>query len=96
MDQAQRELKVNGEVQEPFAPMVFPATGGWANGSDDWRLQTAGNPADGLPLLIKFKQGKNVVRLTNINGRGINVDYLAVTSPDVKVDRQTLAGKLKK
>jgi hypothetical protein len=96
LDKAERELKVNGEVQEPFAPMVFPSTGGWANGSDDWRLLTAGNPANDQPLLIKFKQGKNVVRLTNTNGRGINVDYLAVTSPDVKVDRETLAAKLRK
>jgi hypothetical protein len=96
LDQAQRELKVNGEVQEPFAPLVFPSTGGWSNGSDDWRLLTAGNPADDRPLLVKFKQGKNVVRLTNVNGRGINVDYLAVTSPDVKVDRAALAAKLTK
>jgi len=96
MDKAARELKVNGEVQEPFAPMVFPSTGGWANGSDDWRLYTAENPATDQPLLVKLKRGPNTVRLTNINGRGINVDYLALASPDVKVDRDTLAAKLKK
>ena len=96
LDLAQRQIKVGGEVQEPFAPMIFPSTGGWANGSDDWRLFTAVNPTNDKPLLLKFKQGKNVVRLTNLNGRGINVDYLAVTSPDVKVTRELLAGKLKK
>jgi hypothetical protein len=96
MDKAERELKTNGEVQEPFAPLVFPSTGGWSNGSDDWRLHTAQNPANDQPLLVKFRQGKNVVRLTNTNGRGINVDYLAVTSPDVKVDREGLAARLKK
>jgi hypothetical protein len=96
MDKAERELKVNGEVQEPFAPLVFPATGGWSNGSDDWRLHTAINPANDQPLLVRFKQGKNVLRLTNSNGRGINVDYLAVTSPDVEVDRERIAAKLKK
>jgi hypothetical protein len=95
LDLIEREIKVNGEVQEPFAPMVFPSTGGWANGSDDWRLLTASSPVSGDPLLIKFKQGKNVIRLTNLNGRGINVDWLAVTSPDVKIDRGALAGKLK-
>ena len=94
MENAQRELQVNGEVQEPFAPLVFPTTGGWSNGSDDWRLLTASNPVTDQPLLIKLKQGRNVLRLTNANGRGINVDYLAVTSPDVKVDRPMLAGKL--
>ena len=96
LDLAQRQIQVGGEVQEPFAPMVLPSTGGWANGSDDWRLYTAANPTNDKPLLLKFKQGKNVLRLTNLNGRGINVDYLAVTSPDVKVTRELLAGKLKK
>ena len=94
LDQGERELKVNGEVQEPFAPLLFPATGGWANGSDDWRLWTAMNPTNGKPLLLKFKQGKNVVRLTNVNGRGVNVDYLAVTSPDVRVNRDLPSKKI--
>jgi hypothetical protein len=35
-------------------------------------------------------------RLTNTNGRGINVDYLVVTSPDVKAGREMLAARLKK
>jgi hypothetical protein len=96
LDQAEREIRVNDEVQEPFAPMIFPSTGGWANGSDDWRLLTATNPTNDKPLLLKFRQGKNVLRLTNLNGRGVNVDYLAVTSPDVKITRELLAGKLQK
>ena len=75
LDLAQRQIKIDGEEQEPFAKMIFPGTGGWANGSDDWRLSTAVNPTNGKPLLLKFKQGKNVVRMTNLNGRGINVDY---------------------
>jgi hypothetical protein len=84
------------EAQEPFAPMIFPGAGGWANGSDDWRLMMAMNPTSDKPLLLKFKQGENVLRLTNLNGRGINVDYLAVTSPDVRVTRELLATKVKK
>jgi len=93
LDQAQRELKVNGQVQEPFAPLVFPCTGGWSNGSDDWRLLTAVNGLDDRPLLIKLQRGRNVLRLTNTNGRGINIDYLAVTSPDVRVAREMLAAR---
>jgi hypothetical protein len=96
LDLAQLQIMIGGEEQEPFAPMIFPSTGGWANGSDDWRLFTAMNATNDKPLLLKFKQGKNVVRLTNLNGRGIDVDYVAVTSPDVKVTRELLAGKLKK
>ena len=50
----------------------------------------AANPGTEQPLLIKLKPGKNGIRLTNLNGRGINVNYLAVTSPDVKVTRDVL------
>ena len=96
LDKIERQITINGEVQEPFAPMIFPSTGGWANGSDDWRLMSAVNPGGDQPLLIKFKQGKNAIRLTNMNARGINVNYLAVTSPDVKPTREILAEKIKK
>ena len=96
LDKIEREIKINGEAQEPFAPMVFPSTGGWANGSDDWRLFTALNPVTEQPLLLKLKQGKNVIRLTNLNARGINVKYLALSSPDVTVSRKLLATKLSK
>ena len=93
LDQITREISVNGTVQEPFAPMNLPSTGGYANGSDDWRIFTAANPVAKHPLLIKLKQGKNVVRLTNLNGRSLNVNYVAITSPDVKVTRDVLAKK---
>ena len=86
LDLAQLQIMIGREEQEPFAPMIFPSTGGWANGSDDWRLFTAVNPTNDKPLLLKFKQGKNVVRLMNLNGRGIDVDYVAVTSPERQGD----------
>ena len=91
----EREIKVNGEMQEPFAPINVPGTGGWANGSDDWQLYTAPSGVSEKPLLVKLAKGKNVIRLTNTNGRGINLDYLAVTSPDVRPTRAMLAEKLK-
>ena len=34
-----------------------------------------------------------MIRLTNMNDRGINVNYVAITSPDVKMTRALLAGK---
>jgi hypothetical protein len=91
----ERELKVNGEVQEPFGPVVFPSTGGWANGSDDWRLLTVPDPVTGSPLFVKLNAGKNVIRLTNLNGRGVNCDYLLITSPDVKANRASIERLLK-
>jgi Heparinase II/III-like protein/Alginate lyase len=93
--QCERQIEVNGEIQDPLAPLVFPGSGGWANGSDDWQLYTAPNPVADHPLLIKLKKGKNVIRMTNTNGRGVNLDYLAVHSPDVKPTRKMLAEKLK-
>ena len=96
LDACRRELKVNGKVVEPFAPLVFASTGGWANQADDWRLLTVANPAADHPLLIPLNSGRNVLRLTNTNGRGVNLDYLAVTSPDVPVTRKLLTQKLAK
>jgi hypothetical protein len=93
-DGAERIVLINGEEQESFAPLILPGTGGWANGSDDWRLGTLTNPVTDKPLLLKLKQGANVIRLTNVNGRGANVNYIAITSPDVAVTRELLAGRM--
>ena len=71
----------------------MPSTGGWSNDSDNWQIYTATNPTTGKPLLLKLKQGPNVIRLTNTNDRGANINYLAITSPDVKVTRELLAAK---
>ena len=96
LDKIEREIQVNGETQEPFAPMILPGTGGYANGSDDWRLFSAQNPVSGKPLLLKLKKGANVIRLTNSNNTAMNVNYLAITSPDVKPTRAMIAEKLQK
>lgn len=93
-DRAERLISVNGEEQEPFAPLNLPATGGFANGSDDWRLATALNPVSNKPLLLKLKAGENTIRLTNANGRSANLNYVAITSPDVQVKRELLAAKI--
>lgn len=93
MEGAEREVCVNGEVQEPDATLTLPGTGGWSNSSDDWQLATLQDPVTAKPLLLRFKQGPNTVRLTNTTGRGANVDLLAVTSPDVTASRADLAAR---
>jgi len=93
-DQAVRQISINGEEQEPSAPIILPATGGYASSSDDWRLVTATNPVSSRPLLLKLKAGENTVRLTNANGRSANLNYVAITSPDVQVKRELLAAKI--
>lgn len=83
----ERLVEINGENQEPFVMLTLPATGGWANGSDDWRLFTAMNPTNDKPLLYKLNKGKNTIKMTNTNGKGVNLDYIMVTSPDVEPER---------
>ena len=100
----ERIITINGEEQEPFAPLLLPVTGGWSNGKDNWtgdwsngrdnwRLGTAVNPTNDKPLLLKLKQGTNVIRLNNSNGNGANLNYIAITSPDVAITRELLASK---
>ena len=91
-----RRLIVNGEDQEPSAPMHFKGTGGWARSSDDWRLHTALNPVSEKPLLLKFKAGANTIRIKNESGQGANLDYLAIFSPDVTPTRDLLSAKIEK
>ncbi|HSI87222.1 MAG TPA: alginate lyase family protein [Candidatus Methylacidiphilales bacterium] len=86
-----REIRINGEVQEPYAPFVLPATGGYSNGNDDWRLFTALDPVTQKALLIKLKEGKNTLRLTNANGLASNIDYLVISSPDIEPTRDKAA-----
>jgi len=96
MNNAEREIAINGEIQEPYAPMQLAATGGFSNGVDNWKLFTAQDPITSQPLLLKLKAGKNVLRLTNSNGLAANVDYLVVTSPDVQLTREKAAEALAK
>ncbi|PTX99634.1 hypothetical protein DB346_17540 [Verrucomicrobia bacterium LW23] len=88
---AEREIRVNGEVQEPYAPFLLPATGGYSNGNDDWKLFTALDPITKKPLLVKLKEGKNTLRLTNGNGLSANLDYIVITSPDKTPTREEAA-----
>jgi hypothetical protein len=87
IDPSDREIAINGHVQEPLAPFHLDATGGFANGSDDWKIATAKEPGSNTPLLLKFNKGKNTLRITNTTGRSSNLDYLLITSPDVKPTR---------
>lgn len=83
----QRALLVNGEAVADADEAVIPATGGFSNGSDDWRMFTFPEPEGGKLLPVRFKAGENVIRMVNVGGGGINMDYILVTSPDTKIER---------
>jgi len=79
-----REITINGIVQEPLSPFVFPTTGGFARTTDDWKTAFAKDSIDDQPLLIKLNKGKNTIKLTDFDNLGVNVDYLIIASHDVK------------
>ena len=83
-----REVAVNGEPVVELGAFSFPATGGFSNGTDDWRLVAIPDPADkSRPMTFRLRQGDNTIRMTNVGGGGLNVDYIVVADPKVKVER---------
>ncbi len=87
--ETKRQLLINGESPDLDITenIVLKSTGGWANSSDDWFLYTIQNPISEKPLLVYFKQGENIIKMENTSGGGANMDYLLITSPDVKPER---------
>jgi len=77
-----REIRINGEVQEPLSPFILPTTGGWARSGNDWKLAYALDSIDGEPLLLKLNKGKNTITLTSHDDLGVNLDILVLASPD--------------
>ena len=83
-----REVAVNGSVVTELGAFELEATGGFANGSDDWKLVEIPDPIDpSKPMTFRFEAGENTLRLTNVNGGGVNLDYLVVASPGVTLKR---------
>ena len=83
-----REVAVNGEPVVELGAFSFPATGGFSNGNDDWRLVAIPDPADkSRPMTFRLRHGENTIRMTNVGGGGLNVDYIVVADPNTKVER---------
>ena len=83
-----REVAVNGEPAVELGAFPFPATGGFSNGNDDWRLVAIPDPADkSAPMTFRLREGENAIRMTNVGGGGLNVDYIVVADPKAKVER---------
>ena len=82
-----RGITLNGEEVADTATAVIPASGGFSNGADNWRVFTYPEVDGKGALPVKFKAGENTLTLTNLGGGGVNMDYLIITSPDVKPER---------
>ncbi len=91
---AKRSIEVNGRF--PFdgaEAMEVAGTGGWSNGADNWRLFTIEWPLVNKPFLVKLNAGKNTIRLNNVGGGGVNLDYIAITAPFAEPTKDNLEKK---
>lgn len=56
---------------------TFPDTGGFSSGRDDWAFALV-RDRSGQPLAFELRPGEHDIKLTNIDGQGMNLDYLAL------------------
>jgi len=86
-DQARRGILIDGVAEGlPIGEFFLPATGGWSNTRDDWRLTALEDWRIGRRALFYLKRGQHTIRLTNLSN-SVNLDYLVLASPDVPANR---------
>ncbi|NLX59202.1 MAG: hypothetical protein GXY74_08955 [Phycisphaerae bacterium] len=86
-EQARRGILIDGVGEGlPIGEFFLPATGGWSNARDDWRLTALEDWRTGRRALFYLKRGRHTIRLTNLSN-SVNLDYLVLASPDVPADR---------
>ncbi len=66
---------VEWRATAPQAAVEMPATGGYSSAADDWRVALL-RDADGKPLAVEMSAGEHLLRLTNQDAKGCNLDYL--------------------
>jgi len=76
-----RQVAVDGKALCGDGPQ-FSATGGFSAEANDWAHACPRDP-HGKPVSVRLTRGEHCVRLTNVDGQGMNVDYLLlVPAPD--------------
>jgi hypothetical protein len=86
-----RSLQIDGEYPHPaFAQIEMPGTGGWSNGTDNWQFFTLEWPRIGKPFLVHLTEGTHRIRLTNVSGGGLNLDYFVLAAPGFPVTREAV------
>lgn len=77
-DENTRYLTIDGKpLHEDLRGLVLPGTGGWSNGSDQWKLVSATLPGAEDPFIFRLEAGEHTLRLDSPGG-GLNLDYLAL------------------
>ena len=72
-----RKVSINGETPKALAAVEILGTGGYSGGTDDWRVFRMAD-AEGKPLNVSLEAGENTIRMENIDGASLNLDWVAV------------------
>ncbi|MBI2298907.1 MAG: hypothetical protein HYU66_08165 [Armatimonadetes bacterium] len=72
--EARRKLTVDGQDR---GVQAFPNTGGFGATASEWDHFTAVD-AQGKPLSLDLSAGTHLIRMENVDGKGLNLDYLAL------------------
>ena len=75
---ALRKFMVNGKPVVAAALIGFDGTGGWGRSNPkEWKACEAVG-ADGKPVTVEFKAGKNTLSLENFSGQHLNLDCIVI------------------
>lgn len=74
---ALRRLTVNGRTPRGTEAMEIAGTTGWSREQDDWRTFLV-TDTEGAPLALALPAGETTLRLENIDGESLNLDWLAL------------------
>ena len=73
----QRKLSIDGKVVSIGEAVEFSGTTGYSNTTDDWRAMQVVDTTN-KPFSIRLDAGKHVVRMENVDGVSMNVDWVAL------------------
>jgi hypothetical protein len=77
-EDVRRTIAVDGVSVNDGEPFLLPGTGGWSNTEDNWRNVWLARE-NRRPLLIPLKAGRHVFTMTNVDDRGLNLDWIKFT-----------------
>lgn len=74
-DAAHRQVQIDGKTPDAsLEKVVFPGTGGYSSGADDWRFWKLLDSKQ-KPLQLRLAQGSHTVRISNLGG-GMALDFI--------------------
>ncbi|MGC9318126.1 MAG: carbohydrate binding domain-containing protein [Armatimonadota bacterium] len=73
-ESVRRSVSLDGEELGEFS---FPSTGGFSSEANDWAHEVLKSD-DGRPLVFDLRAGEHLLRMSNADGNGMNLDYVAL------------------